>query len=174
MSIFFRFFLFAGLLAVTGCSIVDRGPARLPIAPPAFSSAGAARVVPASAPLQCVPYARDLSGIQIRGDAWTWWNAADGRYRRSLRPEAGAVLVLARTDRLRGGHLAVVTQVLNEREIVVRHANWLNQGNIHLDTPVRDVSAAGDWSAVRVWYTPGATWGARAYAVAGFVLPQSL
>ena len=25
---------------------------------------------------QCVPFAREMSGIEIYGDAWTWWNAA--------------------------------------------------------------------------------------------------
>ena len=30
--------------------------------------------------LQCVPYARDVSGIQIYGDAHTWWDQAQGRY----------------------------------------------------------------------------------------------
>ena len=29
--------------------------------------------------LQCVPYARQVSGIQIYGDAWTWWDQAEGR-----------------------------------------------------------------------------------------------
>ncbi len=170
-----RFLPLAGLLLTAGCSLVDGGFTResAPVMGAALPG-GDPRIVKASAPLQCVPYARELSGIQIRGDAWTWWHTADGRYRRGARPEVGAVLVLARTSRLRGGHLAVVTEVLNGREIVVRHANWLNRGRIHLDTPVRDVSAANDWSAVRVWYTPGQTWGARRYAVAGFVSPQRL
>lgn len=29
--------------------------------------------------LQCVPYARQISGIQIYGDAWTWWGQAEGK-----------------------------------------------------------------------------------------------
>ncbi len=56
----------------------------------------------------CVLYARAASGIDIRGDAFSWWNLAAGRYLRGNMPEAGAVLVLAQTDRLRPAHLAVV------------------------------------------------------------------
>src|SRR3546814_5614904 len=29
---------------------------------------------------QCVPFARAASGIQIYGDAWTWWGQAEDRY----------------------------------------------------------------------------------------------
>ena len=41
--------------------------------------------IPATASLldyvgQCVPFARAASGIQIYGDAWTWWDQAEGRY----------------------------------------------------------------------------------------------
>src|SRR3990172_347826 len=67
------------------------------------------RIVTPARPLQCVPYARQASGIDIRGDAWTWWRSAKGIYRQGQRPAVGAVLVLKRTARLRGGHLAVVT-----------------------------------------------------------------
>jgi len=42
--------------------------------------------------LQCVPYAREVSGIQIYGDAWTWWSQAEGRYARGHAPRAGAVV----------------------------------------------------------------------------------
>ena len=132
---------------------------------------GPPRIVPVKAPLQCVPFARQLSGIEIRGDAWSWWDSAAGRYARGGRPQPGAVMVFSATRRVPLGHLAVVTRVLGPREVLVRHANWLNGGRIHLDTPVRDVSPGNDWSAVRVWYTPGQTLGARTYALSGFILP---
>jgi hypothetical protein len=142
-----------------------------------------ARVVPGPAPqtarivdgprsLQCVAYARDASGIAIRGDAATWWQSAESRYRRTYEPARGAVLVLARTSRLNRGHLAVVRQIVNEREIIVDHANWLNQGRIHMSAPVRDISPDNDWSVVRVWYTPGNTYGSRNYLVQGFIHPD--
>ncbi len=128
------------------------------------------RIVNASQRLQCVPYTREQSGIQIRGDAWTWWGQAEGRYQRGHRPEVGSVLVLQRRGASRG-HLAVVTEIIDDRQIVARHANWLNRGQIHLDTPVRDVSRNNDWSAVRVWYTPGGVYGASTYPAYGFIYP---
>ena len=81
----------------------------------------------------------------------------------------GSVIVLARSDRLKQGHIAVVTRVVNDREILVEHANWLNKGQVHKEQPVLDVSSKNDWSAVRVWYTPDQQMGARTYPVAGFV-----
>ena len=163
-------------LVATGCTAYQGAyapepPARQALRPSADRPVQA-RIQKVSQPLQCVPFARDLSGIDIRGNAWTWWNTAKGRYRQSQSPVIGAVLVLSRTERLRLGHLAVVTERRGPREIAVRHANWLNQGQIHLDTPVRDVSANNDWSAVRVWHTPGRTYGVRTYAVSGFILPE--
>ena len=123
-------------------------------------------------PLQCVPYAREVSGIQLRGNAWTWWNQANGLYEKGAAPRPGAVLVFSKTRRLRLGHLAVVAEVRSSREIVVHQANWLNGGRIHRYTPVRDVSANNDWSEVRVWYTPGRVYGSRNYATYGFIYPN--
>lgn len=130
------------------------------------------RMIRGPSRLQCVPYARARSRIEIRGDAWTWWRAANGRYRRGSQPAVGAVLVLKRKGSGGRGHLAVVTRVLNDREIVVDHANWLNRGRIHKDTLVRDVSARNDWSAVKVWYTPGRQYGLRTYHPYGFIYPM--
>jgi murein L,D-transpeptidase YcbB/YkuD len=81
---------------------------------------------------------------------WTWWRSAGGRYGRYGKPALGSILVLKRTSRLRYGHLAVVSRVLNSRKILADHANWLNRGQIHQSTPVRDVSPNNNWSAVRV------------------------
>ncbi|MGF1593775.1 MAG: CHAP domain-containing protein [Kiloniellaceae bacterium] len=130
------------------------------------------QVVRASQRLQCVPYAREVSGIDLRGDAWTWWTQAAGRYERGASPRPGGVLVLSKSRRLRLGHLAVVTEVVNSREIIVHQANWLNAGRIHQYTPVRDVSKNNDWSEVRVWYTPGQVYGARHYPAYGFIYPR--
>lgn len=150
--------------------VVPAGFALLPA--PALPRARPA-VVSTARPLQCVPYARDLSGINLRGDAWTWWLRAEGRYPRGAAPRPGAVLVLSKTRRLRLGHLAVVAEVRGSRDIIVHQANWLNGGQIHRYTPVRDVSKNNDWSEVRVWYTPGRTYGVRTYAVYGFIYPKT-
>ncbi len=138
------------------------------------STGGAAEMVAAARPIPCVPHARALSGLPIRGDAWPWWPAAEGRYLRGPTPRVGSVLVLKRTDRLRRGHLAVVTRVLGAREVLAEHANWLNRGMIHRNVPLVDVSPANDWSQVRLWYVPGDHLGGRTYPANGFIHPVSL
>ena len=60
---------------------------------------------PPSGPMQCVPYARQVSGIDLRGDAWTWWGNAAGRYERGKKPRPGAVLVFRRTRAMPRGHM---------------------------------------------------------------------
>src|SRR5262249_45898936 len=105
----------------------------------------------AHAPLQCVPYAREQSGIKIYGDAYTWWDKAAGKYPRGSLPETGTVMVLHNYAGPAHGHLAVVRQVVGPREIRVDHANWLNDGSIYVNDPVQDVSNDNDWSVVRVF-----------------------
>ena len=73
---------------------------------------------------QCVPFARLMSGIQIFGDARTWWQQAVGKYKTGFQPEAGAVLCFKPTERMKLGHVAFVSQVLTDRVIQVTHANW--------------------------------------------------
>ncbi|MFN3449090.1 MAG: CHAP domain-containing protein [Roseococcus sp.] len=125
--------------------------------------------------LSCVPYARMRSGIQLRGDAWEWWEAAAGRYPRARRPQPGSVIVLARTRRLPQGHVAVVSRVVGPREIRVDHANWASggaRGRVARDQPVLDVSPRNDWSLVRVWYPRINDFGNTVFAAHGFVLPR--
>jgi len=120
---------------------------------------------------QCVPFARQASGIEIYGDASTWWAQADGKYPRSATPAPGAVLVMRGYSDASRGHVAVVTAVVSSRLIRVDQANWLNQGEVSLGVPVMDVSPTNDWSEVRVWYIPSNDWGARIYAAEGFIHP---
>ncbi|MGE0595517.1 MAG: SUMF1/EgtB/PvdO family nonheme iron enzyme [Hyphomonadaceae bacterium] len=117
--------------------------------------------------LQTVPFARNETGIELYGNANTWWTQAEGRYERSRAPGVGGVMVLRYADR---GHLSVVTQIVSPRIIVVDHANFLNEGEISRNVPVEDVSPNGDWSRVRVWSIPLGTMGARIYEVEGFIL----
>ncbi|NWH09460.1 MAG: CHAP domain-containing protein [Alphaproteobacteria bacterium] len=135
---------------------------------------GKPRIVSTGRFVQCVPFARDVSGIQIKGDAATWWAQAETRYQRGRRPEAGSVLVLKGYRNNRRGHVAVVTRVIDSRTIIIDHSNWLNDGRLHLDTPVIDVSRKNDWSEVRVWNIPGSKFGPRTYEVMGFILPRPL
>lgn len=128
---------------------------------------------PASA-LQCVPFARDISGISIRGDAWTWWSSAVGSYDRGQTPRVGAVVVFQKTRMMHHGHVAVVTQVVNSREVLVDHANWGSRrtggrGQIAKGMSVVDISPRNDWSQVRVWNRRSDDYGTRVYPTYGFI-----
>lgn len=125
--------------------------------------------------LSCVPYARARSGIELRGDAWQWWEAASGRYTRARRPHPGSVIVLARTSRLPQGHVSVVARVVSGREIRVDHANWASggeRGRVARDQPMLDVSPNNDWTQVRVWYPRVSDYGNTVFAAHGFILPR--
>jgi hypothetical protein len=128
---------------------------------------------PLSARMECVPYARAVTGIAIRGDAWSWWEQAAGRYERGRVPAPYAVLVLDRGVRLGLGHLAVVRRVLDRRRIRVDHANWRNDGRIVTDMTAIDVSAANDWTEVRFWNGGAEEWG-NVYVAKGFIYPPGV
>lgn len=116
---------------------------------------------------QCVPYARLVSGIDLYGDAFTWWDGANGRYQRGTLPAPGAVLVLAQSDRLRSGHLAVVSQVINSREILVSHANWI-PGQVIQNQAVFDASPHNDWTMLRFYNIEHQVYGGI-YPANGFI-----
>ena len=122
---------------------------------------------------QCAPYAREVSGIQIRGNADTWWGQAAGRYERGKTPKAGSVLAFAATGRMRVGHVAMVSKVVGEREVLLTHANWSRRGGVERDVRAIDVSAAGDWSAVKVWYGPQGGLGTSSHPTLGFIYSGS-
>jgi hypothetical protein len=124
-----------------------------------------------NAPLQCVPFARQASGVSIFGDAYTWWDKAAGKFARGNAPKLGAVMVIAGYAGSARAHLAVVRDLVSAREIKVDHANWLNDGQIYIDDPVTDVSRDNDWSLVRVWNIRTGAWGTRDYPVQGFIGP---
>lgn len=132
-----------------------------------------AAVTPAAA-IQCVQYAREASGINLKGDAWQWWNAASGVYDRGRTPKDGAVLVFNRQGSMRYGHVSVVTRVLSNRLVLVDHANWApvrtsGRGAITTAVPVLDVSPKNDWTQVRVWFPPANDFGSRVYRTDGYV-----
>ena len=120
-------------------------------------------------PMQCVPYARDHSGVNIHGDAYTWWDRAAGRYSRSSQPSAGSVMVLHNYAGADHGHVAVVRAQLSPREIRVDHANWLDDGSIYVNDPVEDVSSGTDWTLVRVFNLKTGAWGDRVDPFQGFI-----
>ena len=101
--------------------------------------------------LQCVPFARNASGIALVGNAWTWWQQAAGNYERGRTPEPGSVLAFRPNGTMRLGHVAVVSRLVNGREIEIDHANWGGYpGNVARGISVIDVSSENDWTAVRV------------------------
>jgi surface antigen len=133
-------------------------------------SCGLMMAAPAAAQFwQCAPYARTISGIEIRGNANTWWGQAEGRYERGHTPKAGSVLAFSPTSRMRVGHVAMVSQVVSDREVLLTHANWSRRGGIETNVRAIDVSAAGDWSMVKVWYGPQGGLGTSAYPTKGFI-----
>jgi surface antigen len=122
---------------------------------------------------QCVPFARLVSGIQIFGDAWTWWSQASGKYETGFVPKAGAVLCFRPSGRMRLGHVAVVSEVLTDRVIQISHANWSmidgDRGHVERNVTVVDVSPSGDWSEVKVWNDPSHDLGTTVYPTYGFI-----
>lgn len=123
--------------------------------------------------LQCVPYARQISGIRIFGDAHTWWDQAEGHYARGHVPQVGAVIAFRPSRNMRLGHVAAVSRIIDSRTVLVRHANWSlingRRGQIENDVRAVDVSSDNDWSEVRVWYAPIQSLGTTHWPVRGFI-----
>lgn len=137
---------------------------------PVLALAALALAQPAMArPLQCAPYARDHSEIDLHGNAATWWGQAEGTYARGQTPRIGSVLVFKATGAMPVGHVAVVKKIVDDRHVVLNHANWSRPGMIETSAMAEDVSANGDWSSVRVWYAPTQSMGLRASPAFGFI-----
>lgn len=123
--------------------------------------------------LQCVPYARRVTGVQIYGDAHTWWNQAEGRYARGREPRIGAVMAFRAHGTSRLGHVAAVSRIVDSRTVLISHANWSpidgRRGQIERNVKAVDVSPNNDWSRVRVWFAPIKALGGTAWPVSGFI-----
>ncbi|MBQ0805276.1 MAG: CHAP domain-containing protein [Sulfitobacter sp.] len=168
-------FLLVGMLFAAGCA---RAPAELQT----ISSAGinpdlhamAIQEVRAlqskGARVWCMPFARNASGVNIRGNANTWWNQANGQYARGKKPAVGAVMAFKGTRRNPMGHVAVVSEVVSPREVLVDHANW-KRNKISLRMSVIDVSAGNDWSDVRL-ESQSDSYGS-VYPINGFIYPEN-
>ena len=126
--------------------------------------------VPATAgTLQCAPFARQISGIDIHGNANTWWGQAEGRYDRGHEPRVGAVLAFSSSRSMPVGHVAMVSKVVSDREVLLTHANWSYRGGIERYVRAVDVSANNDWTDVSVWYGPIGGLGTRSNPARGFI-----
>lgn len=118
----------------------------------------------------CVPYARNLSGINIRGNAKDWWHKAYNIYPRGSEPVVGSVMSFRSTRGMPLGHVAVVSDVISGREVIVNHANW-DRNQVSLKMGVKDISKNNDWTLVRVESRPGEY--GKPYPVNGFIYPKS-
>lgn len=173
MTRFAPFFAAAALLAPA----ITPATAALASASVGFERAGPAPAVRELPPyLQCVPYARQLTGIQIFGDAHTWWDQAAGRYERGRTPRVGAVMAFVPHRNMNLGHVAAVSRVIDSRTVLLDHANWSpingRRGQIERDVRAVDVSPGNDWSQVRVWYAPMGDLGKSSWPVHGFIYPK--
>lgn len=150
----FRRFLIAACLALTA------------LGAPAFAH---------SEKMNCVQFMLKVAPVTLRGDAYEWWDSADGLYGRGKQPAPGSVMVFAKSRRLPHGHVALVQQQLDSRTILIDHANWSriggSRGKVERAVRVIDVSERNDWSAVRVWYQSVADVGQTVYPLRGFVYP---
>lgn len=139
----------------------------------ALAAPAAAELAPQLGGGECVPFARALSGVQIYGNAWTWWDQAEGRYERGHAPRPGAVLVFRPHGAMRLGHVSVVSRVVGPRILMVTHSNWSRiaqrRGQAERDVTLTDVSDAGDWSLVKVWYHGNEGLGGSIYPTYGFI-----
>lgn len=130
-------------------------------------------ITPANAQFwQCAPFARMVSGIDLYGNAGTWWGKAAGRYDRGDEPEVGSVMVLKPHGKMRIGHVAMVSKIVSDREITVTHANWSRRGAVEKNVRVVDVSRDGDWSEVKVWYAAMGDVGQTSYPTFGFIYAE--
>jgi hypothetical protein len=127
--------------------------------------------------LNCVQYVKQVSPVALHGDAFEWWDAADGRYGRGNQPKPGSVMVFARSHHLPHGHVAVVQKQIDTRTVLIDHANWSrfagHRGRVEQAVRVIDVSHHNDWSQVRVWYHSLSDLGQTVYDLRGFVYPRS-
>ena len=119
--------------------------------------------------LQCVTFARAASGIDLRGNAYRWWDQAEGRYDRGQAPREGAVMAMPSFAGMRNGHVAMVSKVINDREVLLTHANWSRPGMVERNVRAIDVSEKGDWSRVRIWHAASRDLGITSYPVSGFI-----
>jgi surface antigen len=133
------------------------------LAPPAVAS-------PSSHGGNCVAYAREVTGIQLDGDAAAWWPHAAGRYERGQQPKIGAILVFKPSGNMRVGHVAVVSRIVGQREILVDQANWI-PGRVVTAMSVIDASPANDWTSVKVIELHSGTHG-RENPTYGFIYPN--
>ncbi|MBM9403632.1 CHAP domain-containing protein [Gluconacetobacter azotocaptans] len=120
--------------------------------------------------IQCVAFAKSASDVMLHGNAVNWWYNAAGVYARGAAPEAGSVLNFRANRRMPLGHVAVVTDIVDSRTIIIDQSHWAQRG-ISRHVSVIDVSPNNDWSAVRVALARPGAYGSI-YPTYGFIYPR--
>ena len=125
-----------------------------------------------AAAVNCVQYVRAYSDFDLHGDAWHWWDNAAGVYHRGKAPRTGSVLVFKRAGAMRRGHVALVSQVIDRKTVLIDHANWASKrrekGRVERRVAAIDCSGRHDWSAVCVWNKLAHAFG-RPHPTNGFI-----
>lgn len=145
-----------------------QAPARVAAAPAHRAAAPPASPAVPSGRGQCVAYVHAHSAFRIQANAHLWWARAAGIHARGSVPEAGSVLSFRSVRGMPLGHVALVSRVVDEREIEIDHNNWLGVGPVR-GASVIDVSPRNDWTAVRVANRAGAKVYGRVYPTDGFI-----
>jgi hypothetical protein len=138
----------------------------------AFFAVAVLAMANAAAAGNCALFARAETGIALYGQAGGWWDQAAGRYERGQRPAVGAILVFERSRHMPAGHVAVVSAVRGEREILIDDGDWY-RGSVIRSVSVIDTSAANDWTSVAVLDLPSGKHG-RDNPAFGFVYPHNI
>ncbi len=153
-----------------GAQVPSQGQAQRPQAQQAQAPRGrkaSAQGVP-SGRGQCVAYVHAHSDFRIQANAHMWWSRAAGIHARSGVPEKGSVLSFRSVRGMHLGHVALVSRVVDSREIEIDHNNWMGVGPSR-GASVIDVSPNNDWTAVRVENRPGSRAYGRIYPTDGFI-----
>lgn len=124
-----------------------------------------------AAAANCALYARAETGVYLFGAAGGWWDEAAGRYQRGQSPALGAILVFKRSGHTPSGHVAVVSGIVNSREVLIDHANWY-RGTVTRGMSAIDTSPNNDWTSVAVRDMRSGSYG-RHSPTYGFVYPST-
>ncbi len=173
----------------THCRVMARTPAScsprlmtvsaVAIATPTAAAASGPETRPASGKelppyLQCVPYAREMSGIaDLRRRAYV---VGPGGRAVPARPHAAGrrsdgVSAASQDEAGPCGRRRPESSIA--RTVLLNHSNWSpingRRGQIERNVKAIDVSPDNDWSSVRVWYHPLQAFGKTRWPVHGFI-----
>lgn len=119
--------------------------------------------------VQCAPYAREHSAVNLRGAAASWWGEAQGQYNRTSSPCGGCAGVSIYRQAAIGPCFCGQTGA--KFPPCAGGSRKLGAGEVTHRAPVVDVSPNNNWTRVRVWWSPIHAMGKTVYPVYGFIEP---